>query len=123
MKDSLVTRHYAEVRGAGASGAFIGVGLRIACLGRDWSTAALPRLVSSQRENSWQYLASSWAARLRAKACSEDVSGENSDGMKTSIEDGDYTTEFPISSRPLRMQSTIVTGQIIRRNKRVGQVQ
>ena len=57
----------------------------VPCTGREFSKAVLPRLVLRQRENSWQYLASSWAANLRAHFCSGDKSGRESDGMKTSI--------------------------------------
>ena len=39
------------------------------------STTILPRLVLRQRENSWQYLASSRAASLWANICSGDKSG------------------------------------------------
>jgi hypothetical protein len=63
------------------------------CSGWDFSKAALPRLALRQREKSWQYLASSWAAILWANSCSEDKSGKDSDGMVTSKRNGHYTIE------------------------------
>jgi hypothetical protein len=55
----LFWRCYAEERGAGVSGFFMGGGASIPCARRDLSKAALPLLVLRQRENSSQYLASS----------------------------------------------------------------
>jgi len=61
----------------------MGSGLCVPCARRDLSKAALPRLVLRQRENSSQYLASSWAASLRANTRSGDKSVGESDGMMT----------------------------------------
>jgi hypothetical protein len=74
-------RRYAEERDEGCSGSFLEATSSLQRPAGEFSTAALPRLVLRQRENSWQYLASSCAASLWAKFCSGDKSGRVSDGM------------------------------------------
>ena len=87
--------YYGEERGAGGSDSLIGGGASVGGAGRDSSKMARPRLVLRQRENSWQYFASSWAASLRASFSSGDNSGDESDGMKTSNRSGHYTITNP----------------------------
>jgi len=82
------------------SGFFMG-GASTPCAGWDFSEAALPRLVLRQREKSWQYLASSWAAILWANSCSEDKSAKGSDCMVTSKRNEDYTIESHFKSHGL----------------------
>jgi hypothetical protein len=87
--------YYGEERGAGGSDSLIGGGASVGGAGRDLSKMARPPLVLRQRENSWQYFASSWAASLRANFSSGDSSGNKSDGMKTSSRKGYYTITNP----------------------------
>ena len=95
-----VCLYYDAECGTPGSGFFMG-GTSTPCAGWDFSEAALPRLVLRQREKSWQYLASSWAAILWADSCSEDKSGKDSDGMVTSKRNGDYTIESHFKSHGL----------------------
>jgi hypothetical protein len=82
---NLFRRRYADECGAAGFGFFRGGGISVPCARRDLSEAALPRFAIRQRENSWQYLASSRAASLWANTCSGDNSGRESDAMYTSM--------------------------------------
>ena len=80
----------------GRSGFFMEATSSVRRAAGELSTAALPRLVLRQRENSWQYLASSLAASSRAKFCSGDESGRVSDDMRTSKGKKHYTIQIPV---------------------------
>lgn len=61
---NLYRRRYADECGTGGSGFFMGGGTSVPCARRRVSEALLACFAMRQRENSWQYLASSRAASL-----------------------------------------------------------
>jgi hypothetical protein len=96
---TLFWRSYAEDCGTGGSGSFTVGGPNVPCARADLFGAPLPLLVLLQRENSWQYLATSRAASLRADSCSGDKSGEESVSIYPSMGDGIIPPNAESSSR------------------------